>query len=169
MDKTYYQHLVDSLDWQVYAFGMAGYGTLQELFILEAYLDVVQPDWVLLQFCSNDFIDNDLLLERHADYQVGLRRPYYSLEEEKVIYAHPEGTMAKLVERTRFLRFLRESTRPFWEGKQEGDNPRLSEERISTGKANDSDYARSVFVTALLLERIKKQLSEEAAFCGPLC
>lgn len=159
-DKTFYQYVAYSLGWQVYAFGMAGYGTLQELFILESYLDMVQPDWILLQFCSNDFIDNDHQLEKNADYHVGLRRPYYTLEEE-LVYAHPEGRLVELVERTRFLRYLRASTLSLWGSRQKSDDRIRSEEKITRGKVNDEDYARSLKVTQLLLERIKHRLSPE--------
>ncbi|RMG78505.1 MAG: SGNH/GDSL hydrolase family protein, partial [Bacteroidetes bacterium] len=74
--KTFYDLWADSLDLDLWVYGMAGYGTLQEFMILEKYLDEINPDVIMLQFCANDFIDNFWELEARSEYKVGLRRPY---------------------------------------------------------------------------------------------
>jgi lysophospholipase L1-like esterase len=76
-DETYYQRMKQLLPMEVFAYGMAGYGSCQELLLLQQYLDTIQPDLVIWQFCTNDFIDNYHLLEEQARYRNSLRRPYY--------------------------------------------------------------------------------------------
>ena len=46
------------LDLEVFAYGADGYGTLQELLVLDAWMDRIRPDAVVWQFCRNDFIGN---------------------------------------------------------------------------------------------------------------
>jgi hypothetical protein len=76
-DKTYFSYLRDSLGAEVFAYGCGGFGTLQEYLVLDRYLDRIQPDAVLLQHCSNDFINNDYALERASlGNNNAMRRPY---------------------------------------------------------------------------------------------
>jgi len=87
--KTYYGILKDTLPVEVFAFGGGGYGTLQEYMILEKYVDEIRPDILVLQFCSNDFINNDYELElRSRRNNNGMRRPY--LTENGVTYRLPK-------------------------------------------------------------------------------
>jgi hypothetical protein len=53
-DNTYYAILKQRLDIEVFAYGARGYGTLQELMILEKYYDVIKPDLVLWQYSIDD-------------------------------------------------------------------------------------------------------------------
>lgn len=76
-DKTYYAHLGDSLNADVFAYGCGGYGTVQEYLVLDRYVDRIRPDAVLIQYCSNDFINNDYDLERQSlGNNNAMRRPY---------------------------------------------------------------------------------------------
>ena len=63
-DRTYHALLAQLLDVEVFAYGAGGYGTLQELMILDRYIDIIRPDVILWQYCANDFINNDNELER---------------------------------------------------------------------------------------------------------
>jgi hypothetical protein len=76
--EMYYSRLGRLLEVEIFAYGAGGYGTLQELMILERYLPKVRPDLVLLQVHNNDFINNSWELER-ASYQNNnlLTRPYF--------------------------------------------------------------------------------------------
>ncbi len=87
--QTYYARLEQELDAEVFAFGCINYSNLQEFMILDDYLDTIQPDLIVWQFCSNDIVNNTYELEKQS-YQnnSGLRRPYLTLEEE-VIYRTP--------------------------------------------------------------------------------
>ncbi|MEL7250375.1 MAG: SGNH/GDSL hydrolase family protein [Bacteroidota bacterium] len=159
-DEAYYRYFEDSLNAQVYAYGMAGYGTLQELMILEQYLDHIKPDLVVLQFCSNDFIDNDLLLEQKANYQVGLRRPYLTGADSPE-YRHPQGKLAGWLQHTNFLHFCWKTVGKIRRAKGASGVGEASEEKITRGKAADQDYARSIQTTKKLLENMKEVIGEE--------
>jgi len=72
-----YSVLGRTLDVEVFAYGGGGYGTLQELLVLERFLLLVRPDFVVLQVCSNDFINNSWELENSSAFNNNLaRRPY---------------------------------------------------------------------------------------------
>jgi len=86
-NKTYYGLLKDTTNLEVFAYGGGGYGSLQEYMILDKFIDQIQPDIVVLQFCSNDFINNYYELElRSSRNNNGLRRPYMD-KEGRVFYA----------------------------------------------------------------------------------
>lgn len=78
---TYYSRLGEILDAEIFAYGAGGYGTLQQRMILEKYYDLIQPDVVILQYCSNDFINNHFPLERQSyGNNNGKMRPYLTTE-----------------------------------------------------------------------------------------
>ncbi|MEL6658208.1 MAG: SGNH/GDSL hydrolase family protein [Bacteroidota bacterium] len=160
-NEAYYRYFEDSLNAQVYAYGMAGYGTLQELMILEQYMEEIKPDLVVLQFCSNDFIDNDLLLEQKANYQVGLRRPYLTGADAPE-YRHPQGKLAGWLQHTNFLHFCWKTVGKIRRAKSTGGAGEASEEKIAKGKEADEDYARSIQTTQELLEKMKEIIGKEA-------
>jgi len=88
-NKTYYGLLGTSLPIEVFAFGVDGYGTLQETMILERFYDKIQPDIIIFQFCGNDFINNSYELElKSTRNNNGMRRPYFT--ETAVIYKTPK-------------------------------------------------------------------------------
>ena len=88
-DKTFYGLLKDALSIEVFAFGGGGYGTLQEYLILEKYVEEIRPDVVVVQLCSNDFINNSYDLElRSKGNNNGMRRPYFT--ENGIIYRTPK-------------------------------------------------------------------------------
>ena len=76
-DKLYYAVIQDKLDVEVFAWGAGGYSTLQEYLILDKYIDVIQPDVLLWQFCDNDFIENDLNLDEKSLDPTRLYKPYW--------------------------------------------------------------------------------------------
>ena len=76
-DKTWYAELARNTNAQVFAYGVGGYGTLQELMVIEEFLGRINPDAVILQVCSNDVINNSLELERRSLVNNNLTmRPY---------------------------------------------------------------------------------------------
>lgn len=76
--QTYYSHLAKELDYELFVFAAGGYGTLQQLMAVEKWIDVIEPDILLIQFCSNDFINNHFGLERASTFNNnGLKRPYW--------------------------------------------------------------------------------------------
>jgi hypothetical protein len=68
-------------------YGAGGYGSLQEYMVLDDYIDIVEPDAILWQFCSNDYTnlyELDLLGYPYNNHAV---RPY--LEDNKIVYRLP--------------------------------------------------------------------------------
>lgn len=89
-DKTYYGFIQKKLPVEVFAYGGGGYGTLQEYMILDEYIDITQPDFIVLQYHSNDFINNSYELELNSyKHNNGLWRPYL-MENDKIFYAIPK-------------------------------------------------------------------------------
>ena len=73
---------------QWFVFGAGGYGTLQELMVLEDVFSSVQPQVILWQFCVNDYSDN-LFEYGRALYPTSNMevRPY--LEGDTIVYRLP--------------------------------------------------------------------------------
>ena len=63
---------------EVLNFGVAGYGTAQELVLLQTQVMRYQPDLVLLEFAPDDVIDNSFALTPHK------LRPFYFLDAHGV-------------------------------------------------------------------------------------
>ena len=89
-DETYYEVLQKELPIEVFAYGGSGYGTLQEYMILDEYIDLIKPNVIIWQYCSNDFINNSFALEMSSRVNNnGMRRPYMT-EEGEVVYLTPK-------------------------------------------------------------------------------
>lgn len=86
-DSMYFARLARLLDADACAYGASGYGTLQEWMVLDAWIDSVMPDEVILQMSGNDIENNSYELEtssvvrRQADF-----RPY--LRNGRIVYRH---------------------------------------------------------------------------------
>lgn len=74
----------------IWAGGGGGYGTYQNLLLADQVKDLINPDFFILQFCLNDFINNHIEWETKTILRAQfMRRPYYSAEERPVFYSHP--------------------------------------------------------------------------------
>lgn len=73
---------IKNLNFDVYATGGGGYGTVQEFLLLKKILKKFEPDIFILNFCSNDFRNNSYDIEKNgsAINQVW-RRPYVDINE----------------------------------------------------------------------------------------
>lgn len=109
LDKTYYYILADTFDMELFALGVGGYSNLQEYLIMDMYIDEIDPDIVLLQFCANDFVNNCFKLERESTRNNnGLRRPYLTSGGD-IIYAIPKKfsfVRDVIIRYSRFLYFV---------------------------------------------------------------
>jgi len=85
--EPYYEYL-DKTKYEVFAYGCGGYGTLQEHMILDVYYQMINPDLIILQFCSNDIVNNSYDLEignsKNNPHRI---RPY--LIDNKIKYLYP--------------------------------------------------------------------------------
>ena len=72
-------------DTEVLAFGGGAYGSLQQLLVLQRNkkaIDNFSPNIFILQFCSNDFNNNSLRIEKASfDLSQYMRRPYLVNDE----------------------------------------------------------------------------------------
>jgi hypothetical protein len=62
-EAAYYSQVARLLPAEVFAVGGGGYGTLQEVLMLERYWHDIAPTHVVIQFCSNDFANNHFEME----------------------------------------------------------------------------------------------------------
>lgn len=91
---------------EVFAYGAGGFGTLQQLQILEQFAEEIDPGLVLWQFSFNDVINNDYRLERASrENNNHMLRPY--LEDGRLAYRHPDGPMAFWTQRSYLARRLK--------------------------------------------------------------
>jgi hypothetical protein len=99
--QTYYDVLADhDPDLEVFAFGVGGYGTVQEALAIERYRGEISPDVVVWQFSGNDLILESLSPESNNH----MRRPY--LEDGRIVHRHPDGRLGWLAERSLVARRL---------------------------------------------------------------
>ncbi|MEO1711956.1 MAG: SGNH/GDSL hydrolase family protein, partial [Bacteroidota bacterium] len=155
--QTFYQHLKDSLDLEVFAYGQAGYGNLQQSMILDQYLDEIQPDFIVWQLCDNDFIDNHYELEKVAGYNVKLRRPYLRPNGE-VDYLTPTSRGTQILNASRFLSLLADRIK--WVRQQFSEEPpaKIAEELIATQQKDFAPFKTSTEVTRAVFQRAKERI-----------
>jgi len=81
-DSTYYAQFAKLSGLDTDEVGSGGYGTLQELMLTARTLRAThfQPDVVVLQFCSNDWINNSAELEGEWIYIDQRTRPYRTID-----------------------------------------------------------------------------------------
>ncbi|MCK5685239.1 SGNH/GDSL hydrolase family protein [bacterium] len=86
--ETYYDYLGKKFDEiELFVYGCGGYSNIQEYIILDKCIDIIKPDLILWQFCSNDPYENNLELNKIIDmHHHHLRRPY--IEKNKIIYKY---------------------------------------------------------------------------------
>lgn len=163
-DKSFYNLLKDSIDIEVFAYGQAGFGTLQEYIVLKKYLPLIEPDVVVWETCSNDFIDNYAPLELGSGYKVGERRPYLTLNDE-IVYERPVTMMKKLSEHSSFCRFLDEK----WKNisyEYLNKDKRVAEYWIGESKDKYPPYNQSIQITNLIFDRVKNELPKGTVLIG---
>ncbi len=74
---TFYRRVGELLDAQIFAYGADGFCTTQEFLLLDEYLDVIDPDLVVWQFCWNDIIGVSLELTRGSAINLnGVDQPF---------------------------------------------------------------------------------------------
>ena len=91
-DKMWFSYLLeDSAAQRLIAYGGQGYGTLQEKLVIEDYIAKgIKPTRIILQLCSNDFINNYRPLEEKSLIQrAPAPRPY--LENGKISVQFPRA------------------------------------------------------------------------------
>jgi lysophospholipase L1-like esterase len=155
-EHTFFNLIGDSLDAEIFAYGQAGYGTLQQYMMFDEWVDKIRPGAVVWQVCSNDFIDNEASLEIEAGYKVGERRPYLG-ENGEIYYRLPVNFWQSLQRNILFFKWLDERRKVFQQ-KFMGQEIRVAEYYVSNEKRAYPPYDRSVRNTERTVEMIKKRL-----------
>lgn len=161
--KTYYDLLGDSLDLEVFAYGARGFSTLQELMVLERYLPEIQPDAVVLQFCSNDFINNYHELEANSLYNNNRRRRPYLIDDDSVAFKVPAKVgWDWLNERSLFFQFL--FTRLERLINEKAPEESYSEYHLKAQGTAYEPFLNSISQTGKILNSFKKRLEPNTPF-----
>lgn len=156
-DQTYFRRLGDSLNLEVFAYGARGYGTLQEWMILKRYLPEINPDIVVLQFCSNDFINNHFELEHNSLYNNNRRRRPYFNAGGKIEYAVPAKIgWDKLNECSLFFQFIFTRLERFLN--QKAPETAFTEYHLEHEGAQYPPFVASVARTKEVLRRFRETL-----------
>lgn len=98
---------------EVMNFGVSSFGTANEYLSYEAYIKKYHPDFVVIVFSANDFIDNDKMLSsRMSCIELMRHRPYFSVAANGDIIAekfspYRKGVLKSRLSKVRILSFLR--------------------------------------------------------------
>jgi lysophospholipase L1-like esterase len=169
---TYYAVLARTLPIEVFAFGGNGYGTLQEVMIIEKYLDSIKPDAIVIQYCTNDLFNNCYDLEKRSLFFNNHRRRPYLTEKNHLFYKTP-ARWAALREfasnYSRFLLFVIDRTnrliRRFYQRPTE--DPVVA--TIQSQGTAFAPYQKSLVITENILEKLRRQVPQDVpvfAFCA---
>jgi len=152
--EAFYSIIGDSLNAEIFAIGMAGYGNTQEYLLLDKYLDTINPDLVVFQHCENDFIDNNVELEMTSNYKVGLRRPYFKINGE-IEYRRPIKKWRSFLEKSRFISLILRKLKYGVISKVVEPAEKLIAEQGTAFPA----YAHSIDITEIALKKTKERLN----------
>jgi lysophospholipase L1-like esterase len=154
--KSFFNLLKDSLGFEVFAYGHAGFGTLQEYMVFDKWVGRIKPDVVVWEVCSNDFIDNYAPLEIECGYKVGERRPYLQ-PNGSTGYGLAVSTFQHLRKISRFLDWLSGRSEKLYLALS-GQEKRVGEYWISNKKREYPPFDRAVGVTEKIVAKIKDRL-----------
>jgi hypothetical protein len=154
--QAYYDYLADNDPrLEVFAYGVGGYGTVQEMMVLERFFDEIGPNVVVWQLSGNDLVNNDWGLESLSnEHNNHMARPY--LVDGRIELRHPDlrlGWLARrslLVRRVVVLRSsLRKRSRGSIETELHRDHPALRRSVKTTRAAIERAIAAAPDVTFL--------------------
>jgi len=160
-DQTFFHLLGEELGFEIFGIGVGGYGTLQEYMLLDQWIDHIKPDVILLQFSTNDFINNHYGMEfRHFENNNRMRRPY--LEHGEIVYRTPTKLPAFrnfINNYSKFLYFIASRMDRIKAGMQAGEAAPVPGE--DDGDGPDTLYQEAVAVTDRLLGMIRNRVPDE--------
>lgn len=158
-EEKYFNVIKRKLNAEIFVYAGNGYGTTQEYLVLNKYFDEIKPDLVILQVCSNDFINNswELSLRQVPGIENFLLKPY--LKNDKIEYKRIASVNILKVK----LRYLRLFYRLFiLEGeylKSKNLLPDVGDDIERRGMAYE-DFKKSTVITNLLIKKMKAKIRE---------
>lgn len=162
---------------EVLNFGVSGFGTAQELQMLEHYVWEYQPDVVLLAFLTgNDVSDNSTALSTNRV------RPFFQLANEQLVLdesfrGHPtylaaNSTWGKLkttwINRSRLLQLMRESWNRVQESRSHSPQDQHSERGLDAvySPPKSTEWNEAWDITERILIRMNEKTREHGSlFC----
>ncbi|MFN0200903.1 MAG: SGNH/GDSL hydrolase family protein [Bacteroidia bacterium] len=155
-EATFYSLAAKQIPMNLFAYGMSGWGNLQEYMMLDAYFEKIQPDVVVLQVCTNDFIDNLEAMEREAIYQVNERRPYLTISDS-VYYAQVNKPVLCQYSQ------LYAAVFPYFRRIDIAMNEKKwAEYKVAQQKTDYPLYAQSLSITENILRKFQQRLGNKA-------
>jgi lysophospholipase L1-like esterase len=101
--KEYYSYLENIPNVSVFVKGVGGWGTTQEYVFLKNHVKEINPNIIILQFCYNDFINNDYYLSKYSIvHNSGRGLPF--LENGSIVYRDDARIQLPFLKHTRFQR-----------------------------------------------------------------
>lgn len=166
-ERMYYGEIIRHFDAELFVYGGAGYGTLQELLVIDKYMDEIKPDLVILQVCHNDFVNNYWQLQKKSLINDDLMiKPY--LVEGTLKYIAPRGLcgLAILLD-SRLLYFIYYKTADFLGRLAISRYLRSIENDISDKGINVPEFKESVDITDCIIAKIKTRIDKVpmVSFC----
>ncbi|MFC1711877.1 SGNH/GDSL hydrolase family protein [Patescibacteria group bacterium] len=154
-EDMYYSKIKNSLDVELFIYGGIGYGTLQELLVLERYINSVNPDLILIQITSNDIINNNVELERRSIHNNLLLRPYYIRSRVQMLYPSTLGlTRYYLTLHSRLLQRIFEKTDTIRSTLVDKQIIRTIDTDINEKGSSMQEYKNAVEITDILISKI---------------
>jgi hypothetical protein len=154
--NTYYAVLQRLLNVEIFAYGGAGYGSLQQFMILDRYIDLIKPSLILWQFCTNDLINNSPELETaSAINNNGMVRPYWVNDQISYILPKKSAVRPQLLalEYCRFCYFVMIQ----WGRLQAARTNHTVETETGAGEPAHGAFLQSVKSTDEIMAMVKKR------------
>ncbi|MCX5704072.1 MAG: GDSL-type esterase/lipase family protein, partial [Candidatus Omnitrophica bacterium] len=161
-ESMYCNIIAKNLNAEAFVYGGSGYGTLQEYMVLNRYIDEIKPDLIVLQVCTNDFINNLWELESASFYNNDLMtRPYFV--DGKIEYRFPKFPWKLrmfLYSHSRFTYLLGHSLDRFLaELCKKGFLHSVDEDIIKKGMDFDN-FKKAVNATDTLIKKMKERAGQ---------
>ncbi|MFC1843562.1 hypothetical protein ACFLZ5_02085 [Thermodesulfobacteriota bacterium] len=150
---AYFSIVGDKLNAEIFAFGAGGYGNFQEYLILKQFADIIKPEIFILQFCTNDFHNNNIHTEKYSFVRnQKLRRPY--LTEAGITYGEWSKLYTLLANHSDLFRLIDINIQKFQYKKYKGYF------RPADNVLVTSLFDQSIKITDKIFNLINKELPE---------
>lgn len=158
-DLKYFDIVKKELEVEIFVYAGYGYGTLQEYLLIDRNINKIKPDLIVLQLCSNDFINNSYKLEHrsyiHNNYEV---RPYYDNGQINYKFSRgPDFLREHLLLYSRLIYFATVKIDKVMAALAKKGYIKTVEADISSKGLDFEPFRRSVNITSELIGKIKKR------------
>lgn len=159
-ENLYYAPLSKG-NYNFYAYGMTGWGNIQEVLKVKSLLSKIKPDLVIWQLSSNDLIENILEIEVRLG-KISSNRPYLS-KEKKVFYDHEVRFISKILYVLQPSRAASFIFNRFFS---------LTSSRSKKINLENSEIEKAKLITSLIIKKMKEILPKDTELisfnAGPL-